>query len=98
MPWLGWPRSSTPGVLQVVIRILYNAATTVVRAPTIPHGGPAGQFYQAVSSVHCVHAHDSDRRVRHGMGSREALYRRREGVKLDSPQRALSKWIYGLAG
>ena len=79
-PCLGWPLGSALGMDQVVIEILCQAVTTLVRAPTIPHNGPAGQFYQAVSSVHHVHARESGRRVRHGMGSREALYRGCEGV------------------
>ena len=64
-----------------MIGILCQAVTVVVRALTTAQYGPSQQPYQAVSTVHHVHAHERERRVRHGMGSREALYRCREGVK-----------------
>ena len=64
-PCLGWPPGSALGTDRVMIGILCQAVTVVVRALTTAQYGPSRQPYQAVSTVHHVHTHESVRGVRH---------------------------------
>ena len=81
-PCLGWPPGSALASDRVMIGILCQAVTVVVRALTTAQYGPSRQPYQAVSTVHHVHAHESGRRVRHREDSAHSNLRGGEGVNL----------------
>ena len=70
-PCLGWPPGSALASDRVMIGIICQAVTVVVRALTTAQGGHSQQLYQAVSTVHHVHAHESVRGVRHREEPRE---------------------------
>ena len=66
--------------MQVVIRILYVAATTIVRALVTGRGGHSEHLYQALSCATHGNAHAGVGRVGHGKEPRMAVYRRSTGV------------------
>ena len=90
-PCLGWPPGSALGTDRVMIGILCQALTALVRALTTAQYGPSRQPYQAVSTVHHVHAHESGRRVRHREDSAHSNLRGGEGVNIPQTRAAMHR-------
>ena len=73
--------------MQVVRKIHYVAATTIVRALVTGHGGHSEHLYQALSCATHGNAHAGAGGVGHGKEPRMAVYRGREGVNMgNNPQ------------